>query len=130
LALSHDEFLALWSSFFYHVPVELCVIRTRLRFDRARLNRSLFVRKLVDSPLCDCDMSCDETVEHVLLECSHYDPDRQACEADMAKWGLPMSMSILLGEIPPDCALSYAAQADVHRTASAFLRAIHDVRDF
>ncbi|PJE78268.1 hypothetical protein CI610_02801 [invertebrate metagenome] len=50
----------------------------RLRMHCSSLNSHLYIRNLVNSPLCSCNLS-DETTEHFLLHCPNYQHIRIQC---------------------------------------------------
>ena len=58
----------------------LSSIVSRLRFNRARLNHSLYKRARVQSDICPtCQNNTVETVEHVVMHCPRYDLIRFQC---------------------------------------------------
>jgi ribonuclease HI len=64
------------------------------RMEHCGLNACLFIKKLADSPACECGRG-DETVLHVLLRCDKYAQARKALrEAAGDRWG---DASYLLG---------------------------------
>jgi hypothetical protein len=63
----------------------LSSIISRLRFNRARLNQSLYKRAQVQSELCStCQNNTIETVEHVVMHCPRYDLIRFQCFCDLS----------------------------------------------
>ena len=54
-------------------------IVSRLRFNRARLNQSLFKRHKSTSDKCPSCPDTTETVEHVIMSCPRYDRERFQC---------------------------------------------------
>jgi hypothetical protein len=93
------------SPYLYLEPRGVAVLRARLRFNRCHLRQSLHRRGLANSPLCtypECRRSgAQETVEHALLHCPRLAEPRRRCEAQLrAKARLPLSLSLLLGEVP------------------------------
>ena len=76
---------------------------TRLRLNRARLNDSLYTRRVVASPLCTHDPCFDsgmrETPEHVLISCPAYSAKRDALAAQLRYWlSQDLTIDFLLGE--------------------------------
>jgi hypothetical protein len=63
----------------------LSSIVSRLRFNRARLNHSLYKRARVQSDICPtCQNNTIETVEHVVMHCPRYDLIRFQCFCDLS----------------------------------------------
>jgi ribonuclease HI len=114
------------SSYLYMEARGCAVLRSRLRFDRARLAQSEFVRKLrLDSPLCSF-APCrrrgeEETVEHALLHCPRLAGARQRCARQLRKLSpeLQLSLPLLLGSFPPTAAQPARGNAAVAASAAA-----------
>ena len=71
--------------------------RTRLRFNQARLNHSLFLRSLVASPFCeDCPQE-PETPEHVLMWCPRYMVERASLWNMLEFLGVEVRLDVILG---------------------------------
>lgn len=65
-------------------PYQSSII-SRLRFNRARLNQSLYKRARVQSDICStCQNNTIETVEHVIMRCPRYDAIRFRCFFDLS----------------------------------------------
>jgi hypothetical protein len=90
-------------SYFYYDNPFISAFRSRLRFNRARLNASLFRRACVPSPNCPYCLNSPqvETVEHVICVCIKYDMLRQQCTRQLASYGIPFSFNNILCS-PPD----------------------------
>jgi hypothetical protein len=69
----------------------LSSVISRLRFNRARLNHSLYKRTRADTDICStCENNTIETVEHVIMWCPRYDSIRFHCFCDLSSiTGLP-----------------------------------------
>ena len=80
---------------------------SRLRFNRAKLNQSLFKRHRALSQFCPtCEDDVVETVEHVVMHCPRYDVSRFNCFCELHHiTGFPPLLSsfpfpFLLGVFP------------------------------
>jgi hypothetical protein len=72
-------------SYLSQLQPHLSSIVSRLRFNRARLNQSLYKRARVQSDICStCQNNTIETVEHAIMHCPRYDLIRFQCFCDLA----------------------------------------------
>ena len=71
------------------------IYHTRLRLECSSLNQQLFVKSIIDSPLCSCGLT--ETASHFLLSCVNYRNLRLRYFSNLPQ---PLSLSILLNGIP------------------------------
>lgn len=107
------------------------VIRARLRLDRAKLNSSLFDRKLVASPHCEHCRSInprvkrEETPQHLLMECPRFQAERRALIDALSKHDVKLDLRVLLGE----WSAKLCKNADVLCLLRDFLLTVHAVRD-
>lgn len=67
------------------------ILHTRLRLECSSLNHHLYMKNLVESPLCSCE--APETSFHFLLSCVHYSDLRRRYFSGL---GLPLTVNILL----------------------------------
>ena len=100
--------------------------RARLRLDRAKLNSSLFERKLVDSNECENCPGHVETVEHTLLHCRRYRLQRDALRGVLHDHNLPLSLGLILGEWPANV----GKLSVVMKSLRQFLLSVQRVRGF
>jgi len=114
------------SFFLYEEPRARAVLRTRLRFDRASLAKSLHKRALADSPLCPlCASGAEQTVEHALLRCA-FPPlatARAVCLDQLQQLGsYALDLQLLLegwSAAPPPRNAAKAARPSVQACAAA-----------
>ena len=71
------------------------IYHTRLRLECSSLNQQLFLKNIIDSPLCLCGLT--ETASHFLLSCVNYHNLRLRYFPNLPQ---PLSLSILLNGIP------------------------------
>ena len=50
---------------------------TRIILDNAAVNDNMFKMKFADSPNCDCQEACRETVKHKILHCHSFQRERE-----------------------------------------------------
>ena len=73
------------------------ILHTRLRLECSSLNFNLYMKSLVESPLCSC--GAPETSSHFFLSCTHYSDLRQRYFSCL---GLPLTVNILLNGKPDE----------------------------
>lgn len=112
----------------------LSSIISRLRFNRSRINQSLYKRSCISTDKCPtCPNNITETVEHVLMQCPTYDQLRLHLFFDLASLLKcpPLSSSFpfpfLLCVFPDSVPKTMHARL-VHRIAS-FLNEVRRLRD-
>ena len=111
-------------------PSEASTI-ARLRFNRSRLNQSLFKRHRSDTDKCPTCPNVIETVEHVLMACPRYDKQRFECFYSLSAIANKPLLShvfplpFLLCSFPPATA---NPQQLIH-AISNFLRSVRRIRD-
>lgn len=71
------------------------IYHTRLRLECSSLNQQLFLKNIIDSPLCLCGLT--ETASHFLLSCANYHNLRLRYFSNLPQ---PLTLSILLTGIP------------------------------
>ncbi|MEW8548410.1 MAG: hypothetical protein AB2693_33315, partial [Candidatus Thiodiazotropha sp.] len=71
------------------------IYHTRLRLECSSLNQQLFLKNIIDSPLCSCGLT--ETASHFLLSCTNYHNLRLRYFSNLPQ---PLTLSILLTGIP------------------------------
>jgi hypothetical protein len=113
-------------------PTDAATI-ARLRFNRSRLNQSLFKRHRSDTDKCPNCSGTVETVEHVLMSCPRYDKERFECFCTLA--GIlkkaPLScmfpFPFMLCAFPPTTIKTH--QPQLVQAISTFLRKVRRMRD-
>ena len=68
-----------------HNP-NICIIYTRLRIDMNCLSTCKTRKRMLNGTLCNLCKSCDETVDHFLLNCKHFDDIRRPFINDVRKY--------------------------------------------
>ena len=114
--------------FFDLDPPSVCSHRSRLRLNRARLNVSMFERKLCPSPLCSCG-GANESVLHVIEDCPLYDSIRRICIIELSMYNISFNMVNVLNS-PDIPGLLSASRVSVHDTTCKFIRTIYTIRKF
>ena len=111
-------------------PAEASTI-SRLRFNRSRLNQSLFKRHRSHTDKCATCPDTSETVEHVLLTCPRYDRLRFECFCALSSItkSPPISTMFPLPFMLCSFDPATANQQQLIRTISVFLRSVRRVRD-
>jgi hypothetical protein len=72
----------------------------RFRYNRSGLNEQRHKRNPAVSPLCaECKAGSPESVEHVLMQCPHYDPPRRQLLTSLTAIACPLSLNVALGSI-------------------------------
>ena len=113
-------------------PSDASVI-SRLRFNRSRLNQSLFKRHKSDSDKCPTCPDSTESVQHVLISCPRYDVDRFHCLCTLSHITNQPPLSImfpfpfLLCSFPPSTVKSQ--QPPLIQAIAKFLRSVRRLRD-
>ena len=99
---------------------------TRALLDNAAVNDTLFQMKFADSPNCDCQEACRETVKHKILHCQLFQRERERLEEKCAaiwekckKFGnLSFNLKLFLN---PGDLLEADLAKEIHICFSAFL---------
>jgi hypothetical protein len=123
------------------MPPDASII-SRLRFNRSRLNQSLYKRHRANTDKCSTCPNTVETVEHVVMSCPRYDKYRFKCFWLLSKITnqVPLSSSFpfpfLLGSFPdgfsttqqqkliatisPSCELCFTCETCSHSQCTLF----------
>ena len=121
-------------SYLSQLHPSLSSIVSRLRFNRARLNQSLFKRTCIDTDICStCGNNTVETVEHVLMWCPRYDSIRFHCFCDLsAITGIPPLRSSFVFPFLLCCfpaSIPESMHARLISRISLFLKQLQHMRD-
>jgi exonuclease III len=100
-------------------------VRAAFRHETARTNLLLAHWGFVEEPQCRwCPPRTLESVEHLLMHCPHFTPQRMRLQAELRlNCGLDISLSILQGSLDE---LMDHQVAQVHRLSRSFLRLVYD----
>ena len=81
--------------YFYTGLRQLQILHTRLRTGCCSLNNDLFLKHIVDSPLCACMSGEIENAEHYFLKCRRYDEYRLELYREVTQYS-DVTLNVLL----------------------------------
>lgn len=85
-----------------NLPRRYITLINRLRADHYNLNSSLYRKRYVESPRCECGAE-EEDINHLLFNCGKYDATRQVFYDDLNR----------VGATGPDCAWNWLRREEM-----------------
>ena len=102
---------------FYTGSRQLQILHTRLRTGCSSLNNDLFLKNIVDSPLCACMSGDIENAEHYFLKCRRYDEYRLELYREVTQYS-EVTLNVLLKGKET---LSVETNIDIFKTVQKFI---------
>ena len=93
------------------------ILHTRLRTGCNSLNNDLFLKNIVDSPLCACMSGDIENAEHYFLKCRRYDEYRLELYREVTQYSEVTLYVLLKGKET----LSVETNIDIFKTVQKIL---------